>query len=236
MDGLLDHIHLGHGVNGEKHILFGVVSENWSSFLVVALKTGLQGLGVVVGSLDEGLTSDVIFALDLGWIELDVVGSSRCLVNPSTLDSLNEDLVINFEFNDLVDLAAGLAEHLVELLSLYHSSRESIQKHALLAFWLVHGSLDKAQNDFVADKFTLSEDVLHLEAHGGAARNIVTDKVAGCSVANTKLVLDDGALGALTSSRWSDHDDVHVWNSHALGSSLDFGEQVVKLHVSQIHI
>ena len=54
-------------VDAIPYSLFLVVSSYGVGLFVVGLEALLERLGVVVGSLDEGLACYVVFACDLGW-------------------------------------------------------------------------------------------------------------------------------------------------------------------------
>ena len=74
-----------------------------------------EGLLVVIGSLHKIVTGQVILTSNLGRVELDVVRSAGSLVNTAAFNSLDEDLVINLELNNLIDALALSSHHRVEL-------------------------------------------------------------------------------------------------------------------------
>ena len=57
----------------------------------------------------------IVLSCNLGWVEVDVVGSSTLLVNQSAGDSLDEKLVVNLQIDDFVDLNVLFVEHIVKL-------------------------------------------------------------------------------------------------------------------------
>lgn len=71
--GLPDLAGLLAGVNAGPDAGLLVVTGDGSSLLVVSSKTLLESIGVIVGTVDEGLASDIILHLLLGRAEDGVI-------------------------------------------------------------------------------------------------------------------------------------------------------------------
>lgn len=87
----------------------------------------LQGVGVVVGALNEGLSSDVVLHVILGGVEDAVVRASGSRVNETSGDTGNEEGIVDLELDGVVELVSAVGQHLVESLSLGNSTGESIE-------------------------------------------------------------------------------------------------------------
>ena len=118
----------------------------------------LQGGGVVIRPLDQGLAGEVVLEGDPRGLEFDVIASTTLLMdpppgNPNNITSassgielpLVQDPVWNIEVEDSGDVGADLLEHLVKANSLAESSRESIE----------NGSTNAARSIWIRRKCTL---------------------------------------------------------------------------------
>ena len=119
---------------------------------MVGLKSGHQSVFVVVRSLVEVFTSDIILALNLGRIELGVVSSARGFVDSSTLDSFDENLIISLKLNSFINLLSFGLEDFVKLLSLYGGSWESIEEDASLTLWFAESRHDEVKNELIRNQ------------------------------------------------------------------------------------
>ena len=135
-------------------MLLVIVGEDGGSLCVVGLHSLSQDLGVIVLALDKRLASEVVLALNLGWVELDVVRSATCGVNAATLNSLNKNVIVDLELNSLVDLLATRAEHAVELLSLNSGSGEAVKQESSLALGVLGGIVNESNNNLVRNELT----------------------------------------------------------------------------------
>ena len=201
---------------------------------MVSVESLHKGLFGVISPLDQSFSGLIIFALNLWWVELDVIASSGCLVDSSSLDSLDKNFIVDLELNNLVDFLSCRFEHRVELLGLNGGSWETVEEHASLALWLIHLLLEKVDNELVTHEFSSSHNILSLLSEFGSLGNSISEEISSSQMADAKLVFDNWSLSSLSSSWWAHHDDIHCWFSHAYCSSLDFGEKVVKLCVSKI--
>ena len=230
----LDLWHLGHGVDRHQAVLLGIVVQDWSGLFMVSIESLDEGLLGIISSLNQWLSSNVVNSILLWWVELHVIASAGCLVDSSSLDSLNEYIVINLELNNLVDFLSGRFEHGIELLGLDGGSWETVEEHASLALWLIHLLLEKVDDKFVTHEISPSHDILGLLSKLSSFGNSISKEISSGQMADAKLILDNWSLSSLSGTWWAHHDDVHCWLGHAHGSSLDFGEKVVKLCVSKV--
>lgn len=73
----------------------------------------LQGVGVVIGSLNERFARDVILHVVLGRVEDLVIGSSRGRVYKSSGDTGNEEAIVDLKFDGMLKLLLASGEHVV---------------------------------------------------------------------------------------------------------------------------
>lgn len=108
-----------------------VVLDNRDGLLVVGDETLLEGLGVVVGALDEGLAGEVVLHGDLGGSELLVVGATGGDVDQATCDTGDEEVVVDGELDNGVQGLLLVLQHGIQLLSLDNSAGESIENESI---------------------------------------------------------------------------------------------------------
>lgn len=110
-----------------------------------------EGLDVVVGSLDQWFTSNVInhgllgrvdyssaLAVNTPWgtngLTFSVVTPARGGVDQSAGNTTDQELVRDLEFERLVELLLGGGQHRVELFGLNDGSGESVEDEARIGF------------------------------------------------------------------------------------------------------
>lgn len=191
-----------------------VVLGNRRGLGVILLQTSLEGFGIVIWSLDEWLTSLIILTFNLWWIELHVVGSARGLVDPSALDTLDQDVILDLELQHLVDLLSSLFEHGIEFAGLLNGPWESIQKETLGILWLFEFFFEERDDEVVTDKSTGLHNCISLLANLGAGGDGRSEKVAGGDVSEAVFLADDWALGSLATAWWTQQNDVDVVRRH----------------------
>lgn len=89
-----------------------------------------QCLSIIVGSLDERLSSDIVFHKLLWWVKDLVVGSARGRVDQSAGDSVDEELVVNLQLDGVFQRLVLSLQHFVEAFSLGDGSWEAIENKA----------------------------------------------------------------------------------------------------------
>lgn len=87
-----------------------VVVPDGLEFGEVLVEPNLEGLRVVVRSLEERLAREVVLERDLWGVVLQVVDPAR-RVYPSVVDPLKDDLGGDAELDDKVDVSAMGLEH-----------------------------------------------------------------------------------------------------------------------------
>lgn len=93
-------------------------------------QTSLESLLVIVASLDEGLTRDVVGHGSLGRVEDLVVRPARRRVDETAGDAGNEEAVVDLQLNRMHQLLLVRSEHLVQALGLGDGARESVENEA----------------------------------------------------------------------------------------------------------
>ena len=155
----------------------------------------------VILSLHERLTREVILTRNLRRRKLGVVRSTARLVDPSSLHSLDQDFIRNFEIQNGVDGDALRAQHLIQLHRLRHRSREPIQDETISALWRLDGLLDDADDDVIRHERAALHGLLRLDAVRGLGRDRRAKHVTGGEMAQAVLRLDFRRLCALFARR-----------------------------------
>lgn len=221
-------------VDGGPDSLLPVVVGDFGGLLVVCTQSLSQCLGVVVGSLDQGFTSNVVSHGLLWWGKLLVVRSSRSWVDQTTSDTRDEERVLDLELDGMVELLRLGVQHVVELLSLGCGSGEAVEDEARQralqlsqdktvyhnlkrnaknspASALVVGLklvLDHTDHDLIRDESTGVHDLLCLLAELCTLSDLLTEHVAGSQVADlvVELLQDLGCLCSLSGAWRADED------------------------------
>jgi hypothetical protein len=155
-------------------------------------------------------------------------------VDTATLNTLNKDVIIDLEFNSLVDGCVLGLKHAFEFLSLDIGSGETIKEHSALALGLLGGILNETNNYLIGNKFTAVHNFLSLLAKLSALRNSVSQHISGSEVAETQLISDARGLSTLSGSWGSNEHDVLLGFVLADFSSLNLSKEVLKLEVSKV--
>mmetsp|Transcript_33674 Transcript_33674/g.72842 ORF Transcript_33674/g.72842 Transcript_33674/m.72842 type:complete len:317 (-) Transcript_33674:76-1026(-) len=214
--------------------LVRVVLDDGSSLGVESRQAGLDGLGVVILSLDQGLAREVVQSRRLGRRELLVVGPAAARVDPATRHTLNQELIGDLEAEDLVDLDASGGEHLVELLRLRDGSWEAVEDEAGAALGLLDGVADDADDEVVRDERARLHGGLGLHAERGLRRHGRAEHVARRQVAQAVVLLDRGGLRSLAASRGADKDEPLLGLGLAVESPLDLLHEVFGGNLRQV--
>jgi len=72
-------------------------------------------------------------------------------VDTATLNTLNKDVIIDLEFNSLVDGSVLGLKHAFEFLGLDIGSGETVKEHSALALGLLGGILNETNDDLIGD-------------------------------------------------------------------------------------
>ena len=90
-----------------------VVVDHRVSRLVEGIESGSKGFSGVILAVHEGLSSDIVLALNLRRVGNQVVGASRSSVNSTSFNSVSEDCLVDLEVDDFVDSLAASFHHLI---------------------------------------------------------------------------------------------------------------------------
>ena len=209
------------GVDSAPDASLLVVLDNRLGLLVVGDQSLLQGVFVVVRSLNQRLAGDVVGHVLLRRVEQLVVGSATGWVDQSAGDSRHQQLVVDLQLHGALQRRFPLTQHAVQLLGLRDGSGETVQDEAVLALLVVFQlALDHVDHDFVRNQTTFVHDLLGLNTQFGFGGNLSSQHVTCGQVAGAELFLQVWRLGAL-SGAWrtnQHHSDGlwHVWNEPGL--------------------
>ncbi len=179
---------------GAEDVLLLVVGNQWCSLLVIGLETLADSLGLIVVTLDEGLTGDVIFALLLRGVEVVGVDTARARVGPAAADTSDDLLIGNLEVEGGVDL-----DLLLELGSLVSSAGETVEKNVISLVLLKLGE-DHLDHEFIRDESTRVHERSSLDTKLGLVTNLLAENVTSGDV-EVAIVLDEAlADGTLTTT------------------------------------
>ena len=183
-----------------------VVADQRLGLLVIDLKALQDGLFLVVVALDQRLAGDVVLALDLGRIELDVIGAAGGDVHATTAHAGDDLAVRHVDFEHVVDRHAGILHGL----GLRNGARETVEHVAALAVGFLEAILDQADDDVVADQAAGIHDLLGFEAQRRAGLDGGAQHVAGGNLRNAEFLLDEVGLGALAGAGWPQQNQSHI--------------------------
>ena len=113
---------------------------------------------------------------------------------------------------------------------------ETVKKDASLALRVVKVLLDEANDEIVRHEITTLHDSIGFFAEGRASFDGITEHITRGQVADTKIVLNLGALRALAGTWWPNHDDIHGGALGALVATLHLGEEIVEIDVAKVHL
>jgi hypothetical protein len=107
-----------------------VVFDDGGGLLVVSSQALLEGLDIVVGTLDQGLAGNIVLHVVLRRVEDAVVRAAGRGVDQTAGDTGDQQSVINLELDGVVQLLLLLGKHGIEALGLGDSPGESIKNEA----------------------------------------------------------------------------------------------------------
>lgn len=119
-------------INTRPNTCLLVVCDYWTRLIVVCTQSLLEDLCIIVGSLDQRFARNIVLHRLLGRVEYFMVGSAGCGMNESTSDSLNEQLIINLQFDGVLQRLFRLLQHVVETFCLSDCSWEAIENEPIL--------------------------------------------------------------------------------------------------------
>jgi hypothetical protein len=206
-----------------------VVAHNGLGLLVEGDEALLEGVGVVVGSLDQSLAGDIVNHLLLGGVEDLVVGSARGGVDQSAGDSGHQQIVGDLELHGLFEGLLLLREHFVELLSLGDGSGEAVQNEAVLALGVVlQLGPDHVHHNVVGNQTSGVHDLLGLHSKRSLLLDLGSQHVARRQMARAVLLHQVGGLGALAGAGGTNQN--HSDGLGHLGGNLGLGRSLELVH------
>merc|ERR1719233_1021873 len=152
-------------------------------------------LRLVVLPLDQILSSLVIFTLNLGWVEDEVVHPARAGMDPPVLDPVNDGLERHAKIDYNIDRRLCL-----EGLSLRLSSGESV-KEPWLGSELLELGRDQAHHHLVRHQVPGGDVGLRLQPKWGPVPQVGPQEVPTGHVYKPKVSNNPVADGALSRSR-----------------------------------
>lgn len=189
-----------------------VVAHDGAGLLVVGGETLLEGVGVVVGPLDQGLARDVVGHGHLGRVEGQVVAATRGRVYQPARDARHQQGVVDLQLHGVLQLLVAVLQHGVETLGLGNGTGEAVKDEPgrgegyvsmrpmlwLLAViaWIdqrgplpslallvvVQLGLDHADDNVVTDEATCVHNLLGLPTQRSLLGDLRPQHVAGCLV------------------------------------------------------
>lgn len=180
------------GVDGLPDARLLVVAHDRGSLLVVGGEALLEGFGIVVGPLDQGLARDVVGHGLLWRVEGQVVAPARGRVHQPARDARHQQGVVDLQLHSVLKLLVALPQHLIEALGLRHGTGEAVEDESgrgegrvsnkrlaletghsslgglmgplpsLALLVVIQLSLDHADDDVVTDEATSVHDLLGL--------------------------------------------------------------------------
>lgn len=104
-----------------------VVADNGSCLGVVGGETLLQGFGVIIGALNQGLASQVIRHGDLGRVEDLVVRAAGSRVHQSACDACYKERIIDLQLYCMLQFLVLLRQHFVKRLGLSNCAGKTVK-------------------------------------------------------------------------------------------------------------
>lgn len=108
-----------------------VVLDNGGGLGVVSRQTLGEGLGIIIGALDQRLAGDVVLHVILGRVEDLVVRAARGRVDQTAGDTSHQQRVVNLQLNGVLELLITGGKHVIETLGLRNRPGETIQNETV---------------------------------------------------------------------------------------------------------
>ena len=125
------------GINLSPDASLLVVLNNRGGLCVVCRQTLVQGVGVVVGALDQGLTGDIVLHVSLRRVEDLVVRPSGSRVDQTASNSCDQEGVVNLQFDSVLKLLVALRKHVIQTLSLGNGTGETVENETVFQIFMV---------------------------------------------------------------------------------------------------
>jgi hypothetical protein len=119
------------GINAAPDTGLLIVLDNRGGLGVVGSQTLGEGVGIVIGTLDQRLSGDVVLHVLLGRVEDLVVRAARGRVDQAAGDTSHQQGVVNLQLNGVLKLLVTGDEHVIEALGLRNRPGETIQNETV---------------------------------------------------------------------------------------------------------
>lgn len=166
------------------------------------------GLFLIVFTGGQLFAGHVVFAFNLRRVEFDVVNAARSSVYATTHDTVNDQLVRNVEFKNVVHVDACFFHGI----SLRNSTREAIKQETITAVFLSNTLFYQRDHQLISHQLTGVHDVFRLFAQLGARFHGSTQHITGGDLRNTILLHDELSLSSFTRARSAKQNDTHYEN------------------------
>jgi len=158
-------------------------------------------------------------------------------MHESSAESVEDHVVLDIEVDRSVDVEMFLLENLIELLSLLHSSGETIENSAILAFRFLKVVLDHTDNDIIGDETTLVHDALRFSAEFSSVTDLTAEHISCSERAQAVFALETRGMSTFTSTGdTNENDSFRFFHSLALEASVEFVDKRLVGDLENIHI
>ena len=172
---------------------------------VVDLQALAYGLFLVVITLDQVFTGNVVLASHLRRVVINVVNAAGTRVHAATGQAGDDFFVGNGDFQHAVDVDAGFNQRF----SLRDGARETVEQETLGAIVLGDALFDQTDDQIVGDQAASIHDFLDLLAKLGAGLDRCAQHVAGGDLRNAEALADELGLCTLACPWGAQQDNSH---------------------------
>lgn len=178
--------------------LFAVVIHERFREVVICDQTLLEGLGVIVRSLNQRLTSHVVCHRFLWCIKFLVIRSTAGRMDEATRDAADQQRIVDAELYDGVQFCLSPVQHGVQLLCLSDVTRKAVEQKSVSAFGSTEVVIDEIDDQLVGHELAVVHHLLDRLPDGRTGRHLGTQHVTGGKVTNAVLLSQQWCLRALS--------------------------------------
>mmetsp|Transcript_9076 Transcript_9076/g.7995 ORF Transcript_9076/g.7995 Transcript_9076/m.7995 type:complete len:233 (-) Transcript_9076:134-832(-) len=194
-------------VNGVQNVSLSIVLKNRSSNVSIISHSLCNNFRGIILSLDQWFTCEIILTSSSGRIVFQMVSSTTTLMDSSSTQSINEDLLLDIEIEDGVNFLIPFFEHFVQLLGLVHSSWETIENDSLLTFGGLNFCLDNINDQVIRDQISLLHNGLGLNTQSCTISDLLSEQITSGNMATAEFVFQFCGLGTLSGTWRTEQDD-----------------------------
>ena len=189
------------GIQSRDQALLAIKVQQGIGVRVIGSQSVSNGLLLVVRSLHQWLTGDIVLHVDLWRLKVLVVHATTGLMDVSTRDSSHNGLVLHVQRNHTVQGLTPLFQHALQRLGLWHRSGITVDNVTVLAVLRVQVVSDDTGDNVIADQLTGIHLGLGSLAHLRTGLDGSSQNVTSGQVANTVELAQLLSLSALTGAR-----------------------------------